>query len=67
MSECQELIKALTIFDKYDGCISAEHDVITVSIDKPLSLEEYSELKVLNWIPDGDDEGIETRYWMAFV
>ena len=63
MSECKKLIKALTIFDKYDGCISAEHDVIYVSVEQEISMKDYESLKDLLW----DEEVGDEHTWKTFV
>jgi hypothetical protein len=66
MSSIQKIIAGLQIFDKYNGDISADHDVIHATPnrmqDLQISAEDEAKLNELGWSYDSDIEA-----WYHFV
>lgn len=65
MSSIEQLIEGLKIFAKYNGDVSAEHDIIYASPnrmrDEQISQEDQDKLNELEW---KFNDGLEA--WMAF-
>lgn len=64
MSSLQNIIAGLQIFDKYNGDVSAEHDVIYAGCmtNNEISQEDQDKLSELGW---KFNDGLES--WYHFV
>lgn len=66
MSSIEQLIEGLKIFAKYNGDVSAEHDIIYASPnrmrDEQISQEDQDKLNELEW---KFNDGLEV--WYKFV
>lgn len=66
MSPIQKIIAGLQIFDKYDGDVSAEHDVIHAAPnrmqDNSISEDDQTKLNELGW---SYDSNIEAWYYFT--